>query len=76
MTFCGFQTHSDRCRFGTETCGACAAWVQGCGVGVARSRRFLGGVGVGFPTTLGVGVGFLSDSDSGSAIESFFTSHS
>ena len=27
---------------------------QGCGVGVARCRRFLGGVGVGFLTTLGV----------------------
>ena len=30
---------------------------QGCGV--ARSRRFLGVVGVGFPTTLGVGVGIF-----------------
>jgi len=29
---------------------------QGCGV--VRSRRFLGGVGVGFLTTLGVEVGF------------------
>jgi len=28
---------------------------QGCGVGVARNRRFLGGLGVGFLTTLGVG---------------------
>jgi len=28
---------------------------QGCGVGDARSQRFLGGVGVGFLTTLGVG---------------------
>jgi len=36
---------------------------QGCGVGagagVVRSRRFLSGVGVGFLTTLGVGVGFF-----------------
>ena len=34
---------------------------QGCGagVGVVRSRRFLGGVGVGFLTTLRVGVGFF-----------------
>jgi len=31
--------------------------IQGCGVGVVRSRRFLGGVG--FLTTLGVGVGFF-----------------
>jgi len=30
---------------------------QCCGVGVGRSRRFLGGVRVGFLTTLGVGVG-------------------
>ena len=30
---------------------------QGCGVGVVSSRRFLGGDG--FPTTLGVGVGFF-----------------
>ena len=32
---------------------------QGCevGAGVVRSRRFLGGVGVGFLATLGVGVG-------------------
>ena len=30
---------------------------QGCGVGVARSRRFLGGVG--FITTPGIGVGFF-----------------
>jgi len=29
---------------------------SGCGVGVVRSRRFLGGVGVGFLTTLGVGL--------------------
>jgi len=35
--------------------------IQGCGVGVgvARSRRFLGGVEVGFLITLGVGVGFF-----------------
>jgi len=32
---------------------------QGCGVGVVRSRRYLGGVGVGFLTTLGVGIGFF-----------------
>jgi len=32
---------------------------QGCGVGVVKRRRFLGGVGVGFLTTLGVGVGFF-----------------
>ena len=36
---------------------------QGCGVGVGagvvRSRRFLGGVRVGFLTTLGAGVGFF-----------------
>ena len=31
----------------------------GAGVGVVRSRRFLGGVGVGFLKTLGVGVGFF-----------------
>jgi len=30
---------------------------HGCGIGVVRSRRFLGGVG--FLTTLGVGVGFF-----------------
>ena len=29
----------------------------GAGLGVVRSRRFLGGVGVGFLATLGVGVG-------------------
>jgi len=37
--------------------------LQGCGigagVGVVRSRRYLGGVGVGFMTTLEVGVGFF-----------------
>jgi len=32
---------------------------QGCGAGVVRSRMFLGGVEVGFLTTLGVGVGFV-----------------
>jgi len=32
---------------------------QSCGVGFVRSRRFLGGVGVGFLTTLGVGVRFV-----------------
>ena len=32
---------------------------QGCGVEVLRSRRFLGGVRVGFSTTLGVRVGFF-----------------
>jgi len=32
---------------------------QGRGVGVVRSRRFLGGVGVRFLTILGVGVGFV-----------------
>jgi len=32
---------------------------QGYGAGVLRSRRFLGGFGVGFLTTLGVGVGFF-----------------
>jgi len=49
---------------------------QGCGVEarVVRSRRFWGGVRVGFLTTLGVGVVFLSDSDC--PIGSFFTSHS
>jgi len=31
--------------------------MQGCGVGVVSSRRFLGGVG--FLTTLGVGGGFF-----------------
>ena len=31
----------------------------GAGVGVVRSRRFLGGIGVGFVATLGVGVGFF-----------------
>jgi len=31
----------------------------GCGVGVVRSRRFLGGVGIGFLATLGVGVRFF-----------------
>jgi len=51
---------------------------QDCGVGglgVARSRSFVGGVEVGFLRTLGAGVGvgvvFLSDPDSGSKIESF-----
>ena len=33
--------------------------MQGCGAGVVRSRRFSGGVGVGFLTTLEVGVGFF-----------------
>jgi len=46
----------------------------GAGVGVVRSRRFLGGLGVGFLTTLGVGVRFLSDS--GCPIRSFLKSHS
>jgi len=47
---------------------------QNFGVGVVRNQRFLGGVG--FLTTLGVGVGFfLSDSNSGGPIGSFFTSH-
>jgi len=32
---------------------------QGCGAGDVRSRRFLGGAGVGFLTTLGVGAGFF-----------------
>jgi len=32
---------------------------QGCGAGVVRSWRFLGGDEVGFLTTLGVGVGFF-----------------
>jgi len=34
---------------------------QGCGVGagVVSGRMFLGGVGLGFLTTLGVGVGFF-----------------
>jgi len=32
---------------------------DGAGVGVVRSWGFLGGVGVGFLTTLGVGVGFF-----------------
>jgi len=36
---------------------------QGCGVGVGvgvvRSRRFLGGVGVGFLTTPGIGIGYF-----------------
>jgi len=40
---------------------ACVTSNQGCGVssgfGVVRSRRFLGGFGVGFLTTLGFGVG-------------------
>jgi len=39
--------------------GFCYSISQGCGVGsgvgVIRSRKFLGGVGVGFLTTLGVG---------------------
>jgi len=39
------------------------SYIQGCGagvgVGVVRSRRFLGGVGVRFLTTLGVEVGFF-----------------
>ena len=38
---------------GNQGCGA------GAGVGVVRSRRFLGGIGVGFLTTLAVGVGFF-----------------
>jgi len=43
---------------------------QGCGVGVARIQRFLGGVG--FLRLLGVRVRiFLSDCDSGSPIELF-----
>ena len=41
---------------------------------VAELWKFLGGVG--FLRKLGVGVGFLSDSDRGSPTESFFTSHS
>ena len=44
---------------------------QGCGAGVARSRRFLGAVRL--PRTLEVEVGFfLSVSDSGRPIELFF----
>jgi len=44
--------------------------IQGCGV--ARNRRLFGRVG--FLTTLGVGVGYLSNS--GSPSGSHFTSHS
>jgi len=52
----------------------CTKQCYGAGFGVVRSRRFLGRVG--FLTTLGVGVArfcptFLSDSYSGSPIESF-----
>jgi len=47
--------------------------LQGCGLGVAKSRRLLGGVG--FLRTLGIEAGFfLSDSDN--PIEYFFTPHS
>ena len=52
----------------------------GAGVGFVRSRRFLGGVGVGFLTTVEVGVVRCRSrtfwSDSGYQIGSFFTSHS
>jgi len=51
-------------------------WGVGAGVGVVRSRSFFGGVGVGFLTTLGVGVSLLSDSNSGCPIRSFFALHS
>jgi len=40
----------------------CVTSNQGYGVGVVRSRRFLGGVAVGFLLNLGAGVGFLSES--------------
>jgi len=45
---------------GNSPCSGVPAY-QGCGVGVgdARSRRFVGGVGVGFLRTLEVGVGFF-----------------
>jgi len=46
--------------------------IQGCGA--ARNRRLFGGVG--FLMTPGVESDILSDSDSGSPIGSFFTSHS
>jgi len=46
---------------------------RGCVVGVARSRRFLGGPGVGFLRTPGIRVGFFYPIES-SSIESFFTS--
>jgi len=49
----------------------------GCGVGVVRSRMFLGGVG--FLTTLGVGVWFFCPVffvHSGCPFGSFFKSHS
>jgi len=45
---------------------------EGCGGGVVRSRMFLGGVG--FLTTLGVGVGFFVHSEC--PVGSFFKSHS
>ena len=41
-----------------------------------RSRRFLGGVEFLKALETGVGVGFLSESDSGSLIDSFLSSHS
>jgi len=48
---------------------------QGCGVGVVRSRRLLGGVGVGFLTTLGVGVGLLCPTPTPDAQLDHFVHH-
>jgi len=45
-----------QCRWETKFLKSC---MQGCGIGVVRSRKFLGGVGVGFLTSLGIGVGFF-----------------
>jgi len=47
--------------FGAVYCNCIDLYIQGCGAGfgVVRSRGFLGGVRVGFLTTLGVGVGFF-----------------
>jgi len=52
--------------------------LQGSGVGtrVVRSRRFMGGVRLGFLRTLGVGVGFLVRLILWMLIGSFCTSHS
>jgi len=51
--------------------------LQGYGCGVVRSRRVLGGIGVGFLTTLGVGagVGFFCQTSTSDAQLDHFLHH-
>jgi len=46
---------------------------QGCGVGIARSRNFSGGVGAEFRKTLGVGVGIFCPTPEVQLIHSYIT---